>query len=118
MGVEFNLNRYYLALGFDQGEAGAFGAVRYAGRAAGACLLPVATRHLGLAGRLAAGLVVLGLSTWAQAFVGSAETGAFGAFAFGMANGWNDVLSACWRWRRRTRAWRPRRSRSSWRSRT
>ena len=39
LGVEFNLPRFYLARDFDQGGVGTFGAVRYAGRAAGAFLL-------------------------------------------------------------------------------
>ncbi len=92
LGVEFNLSRYYVALGYDQDGVGWFGAARYGGRAAGALLLPALKGRLGRRGMLAAGIVALAATTAGQAVAsGPAATGAW-AFAFGMANGWNDAL--------------------------
>lgn len=92
LGVEFNLSRYYNWLGYDQGGVGVFGALRYGGRAAGALLLPALGTRLGRRGRLTAGLIGLAATTAGQALDrGDPATGAW-AFAFGMANGWNDAL--------------------------
>ncbi len=92
LGVEFNLTRYYISLHFDLGRIGDFSALRYAGRAAGALLLPLAGRHLGNRGRLVIGLTSLALTTAGQTFIGGATSATFWAFLFGMSNGWNDAL--------------------------
>ncbi len=92
LGVEFNLSRYYNALHYDQDGVGLFGALRYGGRAAGALLLPVLKHRLGRRGELTVGILALAATTAGQALAGgAAATGAW-AFAFGMANGWNDAL--------------------------
>ena len=92
LGVDFNLSRYYQWLGYDQDGVGLFGALRYGGRAAGALLLPALKDRLGRRGELTVGILALAATTAGQALAGgSAVTGA-SAFAFGMANGWNDAL--------------------------
>lgn len=92
LGVEFNLSGYYLQLDYDQDGVGLFGALRYGGRAVGAVLLPVVGGRIGRRGELTAGLVALAATTAGQALAGeSVATGAW-AFAFGVANGWNDAL--------------------------
>ena len=92
LGVEFNLPLFYDSLGFSQGDVGKFGAIRYLGRAVGAILLPVLAGRLGRDGRLTVGLVALAASSAAQALVvGPWSAGAW-AFAFGVANGWDDAL--------------------------
>ena len=48
---------------------GDFSAIRYAGRAAGALLLPLAVSHVGKRGRLAIGLTSLALTTAGQALI-------------------------------------------------
>jgi hypothetical protein len=92
VGVEFNLSRYYNWLGYDQDRVGLFGALRYGGRAAGALLLPAVRHRLGRRGVLTVGLLALAGSTAGQALDRDpAATGAW-AFAFGVANGWDDAL--------------------------
>lgn len=92
VGVEFNLSRYYHWLGYDQDGVGLFGALRYGGRAAGALLLPALKHRLGRRGELTVGILALAATTAGQALAdGPDATGAW-AFAFGMANGWNDAL--------------------------
>ena len=92
LGVEFNLTRYYLSLGYDQDGVGSFGALRYAGRAAGALLLPVFKNRLDRQGELVVGLIALSLTTLAQTLAGGPTSTGATAFLFGMANGWNDAL--------------------------
>ena len=92
LGVEFNLPLFYDSLGFDQGDVGKFGAIRYLGRAAGAILLPIAARRIGRGGRLAIGIVALALTSAGQALVHDPWSAGAWAFGFGMANGWNDAL--------------------------
>ena len=92
LGVEFNLPLFYDALGFDQGDVGKFGAIRYLGRAAGALLLPVAAGRVGKASRLALGILAMAASASAQALVVDEWSAGSLAFGFGMANGWNDAL--------------------------
>ncbi len=92
LGVEFNLSRYYIHIGYGQDGVGSFSALRYAGRAAGALLLPVLKTRLGRRGELVVGLIALAATTAGQSTVaGPLSTGGW-AFAFGMANGWNDAL--------------------------
>ena len=92
LGVEFNLTRYYIALEFDLGAVGNLSAIRYAGRAAGALLLPLAARSVGKRGRLTVGLVSLALTTAGQTLIHEETAAGFWAFVFGMSNGWNDAL--------------------------
>jgi MFS transporter, PAT family, beta-lactamase induction signal transducer AmpG len=92
LGVEFNLPLYYDALHFSQGDVGKFGAIRYLGRAAGALLLPIAASRIGQGGRLAIGIIALASTAAAQALVVDPWSAGTLAFAFGMANGWDDAL--------------------------
>ncbi len=92
LGVEFNLSLYYQSLMFNLGDVGNFSAIRYAGRAAGALLLPVVARHVVKGGRLTIGMISLALTTAGQTLIRSHGSAGFWAFVFGMSNGWNDAL--------------------------
>jgi PAT family beta-lactamase induction signal transducer AmpG len=91
-GVEINLSPYYYALGFPDGAVGAFAALRYVGRAAGAGVLPLAARRIGRGWLLAIGIVALAATTAAQAAIGGDDTAGLFGFAFGAANGWADAV--------------------------
>jgi PAT family beta-lactamase induction signal transducer AmpG len=91
-GVEFNLSLYYTKLGYGEDGVGWFGAIRYGGRAAGAILLPMLGKRLGLRGQLTVGLLALAATTAGQVAAIRAPLTGFWAFTFGMANGWNDAL--------------------------
>jgi MFS transporter, PAT family, beta-lactamase induction signal transducer AmpG len=91
-GIEANLPLFYDTLHFSQGDVGKFGAIRYLGRATGALLLPIAARRIGQGWRLAIGIVALTATSSAQALVLDDWSAGPLAFAFGMANGWNDAL--------------------------
>jgi PAT family beta-lactamase induction signal transducer AmpG len=90
--VEINLSPYYHHLGFDEGAVGVLGAFRYLGRAAGAIALGFGMRRLGRGWTLTLGIAMLAASTLAQAGVGGWTSAGLSAFAFGLANGWNDAL--------------------------
>ena len=75
-----------------EGDVGALGAVRYAGRAVGALLLPFVFRRLGQRGCLIIGIVSLAGATAAQALVHDRSLAMQLSFVFGAANGWNDAL--------------------------
>ena len=92
LGVEFNLPLFYDSLGFDQGDVGKFGAIRYLGRASGAILLPIAARRMGRRGQLTIGIVALAATSAAQALVAGPWSAGVWAFGFGVANGWDDAL--------------------------
>jgi PAT family beta-lactamase induction signal transducer AmpG len=92
LGVEFNLPLYYRSLGFDPGDVGKFGAIRYLGRAVGALLLPIAAGSVGRGGRLIVGIVALAATSAGQAMVSGPWSAGAWSFGFGMANGWNDAL--------------------------
>lgn len=94
LGAEFKLSAFYKELGYGPGTIGDLGSIRYAGRAVGALLLPVAGRWVGQRGQLVLGLIALGASTAAQATITSPTTAGLMAFAFGLANGWSDALFA------------------------
>jgi MFS family permease len=66
--------------------------LRYAGRAAGALLLPLAARLVGRRARLVIGLASLALSTAGQTLVQGTTSASVWAFLFGVSNGWNDAL--------------------------
>jgi PAT family beta-lactamase induction signal transducer AmpG len=92
LGIEFNLSLYYDHLGYQLDGIGSFSAIRYAGRAVGALLLPVLKSRLGRRGELITGLLALALTTVGQATIEGPTSAGFWAFTFGMANGWNDAL--------------------------
>ncbi len=90
--VEINLSPYYRHLGYDEGAVGVLGAARYLGRGAGAIALGFGIGRLGRGWTLALGIAMLSASTLAQAGVAGWASAAPAAFAFGLANGWNDAL--------------------------
>ena len=92
LGVEFNLGPFYNDLGLAADDLGAFAAVRYFGRAAGAVLMSILNRRLGRRARIASGLLALSAATALQATVHGAASATAAAFVFGVANGWNDAL--------------------------
>ncbi|MDX2035355.1 MAG: MFS transporter [Isosphaeraceae bacterium] len=92
VGVEFNLNRWYAALGYGNDANGVFSAIRYGGRAAGAIALPILGARMTRSRRIALGLIVLAAATILQAAVVDSVSAGATAFLFGLANGWNDAL--------------------------
>jgi len=92
MGAEINLSAYYRSIGLRYGDLGTLGAVRYAGRAIGALLLPFVFRRVGQRGCLLIGIVGLAAATAGQVLVRGGLVATPLAFAFGAANGWNDAL--------------------------
>jgi MFS family permease len=92
-GVEINLSPFYgEELHFSDGTIGMLASVRYLGRVIGASLLTLLALRLGRSWVLRTGLLVLALSTAAQAAIGGATSAGFAAGAFGAANGWTDAV--------------------------
>jgi PAT family beta-lactamase induction signal transducer AmpG len=91
-GVEINLSEYYHALSFSAQKIGTLGALRYVGRAAGGLLLYRAARRVKRGALLPIGVLTLAAATAAQAAVVGPVEAAYGAIAFGLANGWADAL--------------------------
>ena len=91
-GIEINLSPYYQSLHFQEGQIGTYASIRYIGRAVGAALLPAAAGRLGRRWVLRIGILMLAASAVGQALVVGPVSAILGAFAFGVANGWNDAL--------------------------
>lgn len=91
IGAEINLAGYYREVGLE-GEIGSLGAIRYAGRAAGALILPWGYRLFRRRGCLTIGILGLAGATASQSLLHSRLEALPLAFLFGVANGWNDAL--------------------------
>ncbi|WP_435005490.1 MFS transporter [Tundrisphaera lichenicola] len=90
--VEINLSPYYHHIGFDEQDVGQLGAIRYLGRAVGAIAMGLGMRRIGRGWTLLIGVVALAGSTMGQAAVTGGISAGLAAFAFGLANGWDDAL--------------------------
>jgi len=91
-GIEINLSPYYQSLHFQEGQIGTYASIRYIGRAAGAALMPISAGRLGRRWVLRIGILMLAASAVGQVLVVGTASAILGAFAFGVANGWNDAL--------------------------
>jgi MFS transporter, PAT family, beta-lactamase induction signal transducer AmpG len=90
-GVESNLPLYYKTLGLED-SIGSLASIRYLGRASGALLLPIAASRISQGARLTLGILALAACSAGQALVSGSASAGIWAFAFGVANGWNDAL--------------------------
>jgi PAT family beta-lactamase induction signal transducer AmpG len=92
--IEVNLSAYYASpgLGMGSGEIGAFGAMRYIGRAVGALAVPLLAKHMSRRWLVAFGVLSLAITSAGQALVSEDISAGTWGFLFGAANGWNDAL--------------------------